>query len=212
MRIFSERSPVPTWALRSAATAACCSGVVFGSHDADELIPASVALSGNVRDKLAAAEKAAATNPIYRDYVRALAAEPRRSTLDEAGLPNTPPPFELDAAGGLAFREHRQRLLDERDLDLRLLVAAAFLGCGLLAAQESAEDQEDAAVKAAAAQREGRRGRERRGVHGQVLGAVFRWGWEAAALCKLWMLGLVVFLLTAPACLPAAPCHTHSEH
>ena len=43
-------------------------------HDADELIPASVALSGNVRDKLAAAEKAAATNPIYRDYVRALRA------------------------------------------------------------------------------------------------------------------------------------------
>lgn len=33
----------------------------------------------------------------------------------------------------------------------RLLVAAAFLGCGLLAAQESAEDQEDAAIKAAAA-------------------------------------------------------------
>lgn len=41
-------------------------------HDPDELIPATVALSGNVREKLAAAEKASATNPIYRDYARAL--------------------------------------------------------------------------------------------------------------------------------------------
>ena len=48
-------------------------GLVWPSvHDPDELIPATVALSGNVREKLAAAEKAAATNPIYQGYVRAL--------------------------------------------------------------------------------------------------------------------------------------------
>ncbi|ORV08070.1 helicase [Mycolicibacterium fallax] len=49
------------------------SGLVYPSlHNPAELIPAAQALSGNVRRKLAAAETAAAADPVYRDYVRAL--------------------------------------------------------------------------------------------------------------------------------------------
>ncbi|GAB7149628.1 helicase-related protein [Mycobacterium riyadhense] len=41
-------------------------------HDADELVLAVTALSGNVRDKLATAILAAETNPVYEEYVAAL--------------------------------------------------------------------------------------------------------------------------------------------
>ncbi|WP_307856938.1 helicase-related protein [Mycolicibacter acidiphilus] len=50
-------------------------GLVFPSlNDPSELIPATTALSGNVRDKLARATDAVTDNPIYRDYASALAA------------------------------------------------------------------------------------------------------------------------------------------
>ena len=48
-------------------------GLVYPDlDDPDELVPATTALSGNVRQKLAAAITAAQDNPIYRDYVAAL--------------------------------------------------------------------------------------------------------------------------------------------
>ncbi len=48
-------------------------GLVFPSlNNPDELVPATKALSGNVRRKLAQAQAAAETNPVYRDYVHAL--------------------------------------------------------------------------------------------------------------------------------------------
>ncbi len=48
-------------------------GMVYPSlEDPDELVPATNALSGNVRSKLAAAIAAADTNPVYESYVAAL--------------------------------------------------------------------------------------------------------------------------------------------
>jgi N12 class adenine-specific DNA methylase/SAM-dependent methyltransferase len=48
-------------------------GLVYPSlDDPEELIPASIALSGNVRTKLGQASDAARFNPLYRDYVAAL--------------------------------------------------------------------------------------------------------------------------------------------
>lgn len=48
-------------------------GLVYPSlEDPDELVPATAALSGNVRAKLAAAIEAADTNPVYEPYVAAL--------------------------------------------------------------------------------------------------------------------------------------------
>ena len=52
---------------------ALLAGLVYPSlDDPDELIPAATALSGNVRQKLAAATEAAHHNPVYNDYVTAL--------------------------------------------------------------------------------------------------------------------------------------------
>lgn len=48
-------------------------GLAYPSlDDPDELVPAATALSGNVREKLAAATAAAQRDPAYRDYVAAL--------------------------------------------------------------------------------------------------------------------------------------------
>ena len=48
-------------------------GLVYPSlDDPDELVPAVNALSGNVRQKLAAATRGRPTNPVYNDYVNAL--------------------------------------------------------------------------------------------------------------------------------------------
>ncbi|WP_241474053.1 helicase, partial [Mycolicibacterium neoaurum] len=48
-------------------------GLVYPDlDDPDELVPATTALSGNVRQKLDAAITAAQDNPIYRDYITAL--------------------------------------------------------------------------------------------------------------------------------------------
>jgi hypothetical protein len=52
---------------------ALLAGLVYPSlDDPDELIPATRALSGNVRQKLAAAIEAAHIDPVYNDYVSAL--------------------------------------------------------------------------------------------------------------------------------------------
>jgi N12 class adenine-specific DNA methylase len=54
-------------------THALLDGLVYPSlANPDELIPATTALSGNVRAKLTAAIEAADTNPIYEPYVKAL--------------------------------------------------------------------------------------------------------------------------------------------
>lgn len=54
-------------------TRALIDGLVYPSlDDPDELVPATTALSGNVRSKLAAAIEAADTNPVYEPYVAAL--------------------------------------------------------------------------------------------------------------------------------------------
>jgi N12 class adenine-specific DNA methylase len=54
-------------------TRALLDGLVYPSlDDPDELVPATTALSGNVRSKLAAAIEAADTNPVYEPYVAAL--------------------------------------------------------------------------------------------------------------------------------------------
>jgi N12 class adenine-specific DNA methylase len=54
-------------------TRALLDGLVYPSlDDPDELVPATTALSGNVRSKLAAAIEAADTNPAYEPYVAAL--------------------------------------------------------------------------------------------------------------------------------------------
>lgn len=54
-------------------TRALLDGLVYPSlDDPDALVPATTALSGNVRSKLAAAIEAADTNPVYAPYVAAL--------------------------------------------------------------------------------------------------------------------------------------------
>ena len=54
-------------------TRALLAGLVYPSlENPDELVPATTALSGNVRTKLAAAIEAADTNPVYEPYVDAL--------------------------------------------------------------------------------------------------------------------------------------------
>jgi N12 class adenine-specific DNA methylase len=54
-------------------TRALLDGLVYPSlDDPDELVPATTALSGNVRSKLVAAIEAAYTNPAYEPYVAAL--------------------------------------------------------------------------------------------------------------------------------------------
>ena len=54
-------------------TRALLDGLVYPSlDDAEELVPATTALSGNVRSKLTAAIEAADSNPIYESYVAAL--------------------------------------------------------------------------------------------------------------------------------------------
>lgn len=71
-------------------------GLVYPSvHDPDELVPATTALSGNVRTKLTQALAAAETNPVYNGYVRALQAAmpPQRQAEDisvRAGAPWIP--------------------------------------------------------------------------------------------------------------------------
>ncbi len=56
-----------------AAAAEQLRGLAYPSlDDPDELVPAATALSGNVREKLAAATAAAERDPAYQDYVTAL--------------------------------------------------------------------------------------------------------------------------------------------
>ncbi|MGV7254596.1 helicase [Mycobacterium kansasii] len=68
-------------------------GLVYPSlDDPDELIPATTALSGNVRQKLADALEAAHTNPVYNDYVAALrqVVPPDRTAEEIKARPGTP--------------------------------------------------------------------------------------------------------------------------
>ncbi|CAM5672596.1 hypothetical protein MAUB1S_11868 [Mycolicibacterium aubagnense] len=65
-------------------------GLVYPSvHDPEELVPATTALSGNVRTKLTAALAAAGTDPAYNGYVRALQAAmpPQRQAETSASGP-----------------------------------------------------------------------------------------------------------------------------
>lgn len=68
-------------------------GLVYPSlHDPEELIPASKALSGNVRQKLADAVEAARRDPVYNDYVAALreVMPPDRSAEEIKARPGAP--------------------------------------------------------------------------------------------------------------------------
>ncbi|VBA34343.1 hypothetical protein LAUMK35_05711 [Mycobacterium pseudokansasii] len=68
-------------------------GLVYPSlDDPEELVPAVTALSGNVRTKLAQAMAAAATNPLYAEYVRALqrVLPPQREAHDIKVRPGAP--------------------------------------------------------------------------------------------------------------------------
>jgi N12 class adenine-specific DNA methylase len=81
-------------------------GLVYPSlDDPDEPTPATQALSGNVRQKLAAATQAAQTNPVYNDYVNALreVMPADRAPEDIKGRPGAP---WIPAAVVAQFAEH----------------------------------------------------------------------------------------------------------